>query len=96
MNNQLAGVLILMAGVAILIAAVRAWPNPGGRHRATAVEVPFVELLPNWPQPVYGAAAAQAFHHCRGCREVRPVVLHPGAHTCDAGHVTLTTTTGGR
>lgn len=68
-----------------------------GQHRAEPepVTVPVAELMPPWPQPVYGAAVPQAFRHCRGCRGDAPVTLHPGAHTCQRGHVTITTTTRG-
>lgn len=70
-------------------------PRARGRHRAPrAVEVSFAELMPDWPQPAYGAAIPQAFRPCRGCGGDVPVVLHPGAHTCSAGHITITTTKG--
>jgi hypothetical protein len=85
------GGIVLIVSLAALFAVVRAWPGPDGRHRSTAVElVRLDDLMPDWPQPAYGAVVAQAFRHCRSCREVTPVVLHPGAHTCTAGHITIT------
>lgn len=42
---------------------------------------------PGWP--------TAAFRHCIGCQRVVPVVVHDGAHRCDAhGHVTIHNTTG--
>ncbi|MER5750681.1 hypothetical protein [Streptomyces sp. NPDC002088] len=70
-----------------------------GRHRARRVRpaeeyVPAHVLIPalavhgpGWP--------TAAFRHCIGCHAEVPVVVHDGAHRCDAhGHVTITTTTG--
>jgi hypothetical protein len=93
------GGIVLIVSLAALFAVVRAWPGPDGRHRSTTAAVELVrldDLMPDWPQPAYGAVVAQAFRHCRSCREVTPVVLHPGAHTCTAGHVTITPLGGNR
>lgn len=90
-----AGASVLMTSLATLTGVTRLWPPPTGRHRATDTDTRLVEPMPGWPEPVYGAAVPQAFRHCRGCRGDAPVTLHPGAHTCQRGHVTITTTTRG-
>jgi hypothetical protein len=98
------GVAVLTACAAALIAIVRSWPGPAGAHRRTAVsgettvEVPLPALMPPWsprrepvwPEPVHGALAPQAWRACRPCGGETAVVLHPGAHVCDLGHVTVT------
>lgn len=75
-----------------------------GAHRAPAappareyIRVPLADLMgPDWPEPSrpYGAIATQAIRPCRPCGGDVPVVLHPGAHCCDRGHVTVTATRG--
>lgn len=88
------GAIVLTVSLAALFAAARAWPAPGGRHRAAtatpaAERTRHADLMPDWPEPVYGAAVPQAIAHCRGCRGVTSVVLHPGGgHTCTEGHTT--------
>ncbi|MCM1943188.1 hypothetical protein NC239_33795 [Streptomyces sp. G3] len=56
-----------------------------GRHRAHRATA-----HTGFPPAVFGAVATQAFRHCRPCGGDVPVVLHPGAHTCTEGHVTIT------
>ncbi len=101
-----AGVAVLAVCAAALVLIVRSWPGPDGAHRRTGpcettVEVPLPSLMPPWsprrepvwPQPVHGAIAPQAFRSCPPCGGETAVVLHPGgAHVCDRGHLTITTT----
>ncbi|MER5715776.1 hypothetical protein [Streptomyces sp. NPDC002132] len=76
-------------------------PAPArGRHRAARrpveVEVPASHLIPalavhgpGWP--------TAAFRYCVACRAEVPVVVHDGAHRCDAfGHVTIRNAMGDR
>jgi hypothetical protein len=76
----------------------RGWPTHG-RHRArpqrpveeyvpASVLIPALAVHgPGWPQA--------AFRYCIGCHAEVPVVVHNGAHRCDAhGHITIHTTTG--
>jgi hypothetical protein len=88
----------LVAGTGLVRWAVSPLPTRG-RHRAQP-ERPVEEYVPahvlipalavhgrGWPQA--------AFRYCIGCRAEVPVVVHDGAHRCDAhGHVTIHTTTG--
>ncbi|MEU0671317.1 hypothetical protein ABZ330_00195 [Streptomyces sp. NPDC006172] len=105
MNPQIAvGAASLMTALVTATGLVR-WavtPAPArGRHRAERrrpVEeyVPAQALIPalavhgpGWPTAAYA--------YCVACRADVPVVVHDGAHRCDAhGHVTIHTTTGDR
>ncbi|MGW9058860.1 hypothetical protein [Streptomyces sp. NPDC055733] len=52
-----------------------------GRHRAGDRR--------DFPQPAFGAVITQAFRPCQPCGGDVPVALHPGAHTCSNGHITI-------
>lgn len=86
--------MLLALGVGMTMIG-RSWParskHRGSRApRRIEVEVPAHHLIPalagtGWP--------ATAFRHCIGCQRTVPVVVHDGAHRCDAyGHVTIHTT----
>lgn len=61
---------------------------PTGRHRAVAVasRVPLDDLLGPWPrpvpEPVHGAAVAQAWDDCLLCGKATAGVLHKDGWTC--------------
>ncbi|MFC7817615.1 hypothetical protein ACFUTR_23575 [Streptomyces sp. NPDC057367] len=55
-----------------------------GRHRARRTTG-----RRSFPHPEFGAVITQAFRPCRPCGGDVPVALHPGAHTCTEGHVTI-------
>lgn len=75
------------------------WAFTGGqppKHRAARlsrieVEVPGHVLI---PALAYGAAVPTAIRPCPPCGRPVPVVVHGTAHRCDAGHLTIHTTTG--
>ncbi len=103
-----AGIAVLTACAAALVLIARAWPGPDGAHRRTTVsgettvEVPLPALMPpwsprrtpDWPEPVHGALAPQAWRACRPCGGETAVTLHGDAHRCQRGHITITTTKG--
>ncbi|MFR9796174.1 hypothetical protein ACL02U_09760 [Streptomyces sp. MS06] len=71
-------------------------PVPSGRHRRARrpqrIEVSLDSLLgPRLPAPVPGAVAPTGYRHCPPCGGDVPVVLHHGAHRCEAGHLTVDT-----
>jgi hypothetical protein len=94
--------LVFVAAIFFIRYAVTPAPVPGRerprrqhrgpRQRRVEEYVPAAALIPafagaGWPQP--------AFAHCIQCRSTVPVLVHHGAHRCDAhGHVTTHTTTG--
>ncbi len=108
-TTALAG-LVIVAAIAFAALVDRFnVTEPRTRRRSTScettVEVPIAVLLPPWSpkrepdwrqlQPVHGALAPQAWRVCRPCGRETAVVLHPGgAHVCDRGHLTITTTKG--
>lgn len=93
------GAASVMGALVVATSAVR-WavkPLPHGRHRgrpARLIEewVPGHVLIPALAAPGWPVTA---FAYCIGCHADVPVVVHDGAHRCDAyGHVTLHTITG--
>ncbi|MEU3283155.1 hypothetical protein [Streptomyces antibioticus] len=88
-------VIALAGTLAVLVVRWALTPPAAGRHRSRRRRqdgeyVPAHHLVPalaaqgsGWPAP--------AFAHCVGCHAVVPVVVHDGAHRCDAGHITITT-----
>lgn len=99
---SLMGALVFATGVvrwAVAPVPESGRERPRRQHRARRVRrveeyVPAGYLIPafagaGWPQP--------AFRHCIECRSTVPVLVHHGAHRCDAyGHVTITTIGGNR
>lgn len=82
-----AWVAVLTLCAVALVLIVRAWPAADRRTGAeTTVEGRACV------DRVHGAIVSQAWRACRPCGGVTAVVLHPGAHVCDAGHLTITTT----
>jgi len=101
-NTALAGLVIVAAiGFAAVVDRFNVTERRTRRRMGsgeTTVEVPFAAFMPpwsphrepDWPEPVHGALAPQAWRACRPCGGETAVVLHPGAHVCDLGHVTVT------
>lgn len=93
--HAMVATMLLALGVGMTLIG-RGWPDRR-KHRGPRaprrieVEVPGYELIPALAGPGWPATA---FAHCVGCRATVPVAIRDGAHSCDRGHVTITTTTG--
>jgi hypothetical protein len=87
------GAIVLIVSLAALFAAVRAWPMPDGRHRATAAaplfravldEQSLDGLLGPWPEPPYAAVVAQQWLDCPDCGTAEPGIRNKDGWWC--GH----------
>ncbi len=84
--------MLLALGVGMTMIG-RSWPHRA-KHRGPRAPrrveeyVPAAALIPAFA----GGWPTLAFAHCIQCRTTVPVVVHNGAHRCDHGHTTITTT----